>query len=261
MSPYDEFIHIPNNPPHPTSTTWPHASVPETFLTNTHSPRVFTEGLLASSIHASYPKHHLSITPTYQCDLLAYGGSLSRDDVSITPHGDAGARLVERTFLPPARRYNDEKGGAFGGAVVFAAFDYVWKGVGFLLFVAEGADGVINKSKYNYLLLSEEEGKKNVCVDGEGKGKIQGVGALADELIKRATVWGLELHDEVLVFDQGYWQKNTELWRNIQKSEWEDVILEKEKKEAIIEDIVGFFDGEKRYAEFNVPWKVSHILY
>jgi hypothetical protein len=33
--------------------------------------------------------------------------------------------------------------------------------------------------------------------------------------------------------------------------------LEKEKKEAIIEDVIGFFDSESRYSEFGVPWKVS----
>jgi hypothetical protein len=59
------------------------------------------------------------------------------------------------------------------------------------------------------------------------------------------------------VFDQGFWQKNRELWQNIQKSNWEDVILEKGKKEAIIEDVIGFFDSESRYSEFGVPWKVS----
>jgi transitional endoplasmic reticulum ATPase len=52
------------------------------------------------------------------------------------------------------------------------------------------------------------------------------------------------------------WQKNSELWQNVQKSNWEDVILEKSKKDAIIEDVIGFFNGEKKYQEFGVPWKV-----
>ena len=68
--------------------------------------------------------------------------------------------------------------------------------------------------------------------------------------------WQMELHGEVLVFDQGYWSPNKELWENVQKSNWADVILEKEKKETIIEDVIGFFDAEDRYAEFGVPWKV-----
>lgn len=64
----------------------------------------------------------------------------------------------------------------------------------------------------------------------------------------------------MLIRCRGFWQKNKELWENIQKSNWEDVILEQERKEAMIEDVIGFFDAEARYAEFNVPWKRGVIV-
>lgn len=70
-----------------------------------------------------------------------------------------------------------------------------------------------------------------------------------------------ELHNEVLVFDNGYWQKNSELYENVQKSNWEDVILDQTRKDNIIQDVMGFFDAEKRYAEFGVPWKRGVIFY
>ena len=60
---------------------------------------------------------------------------------------------------------------------------------------------------------------------------------------------------------RGFWQKDTELWKNIQKSEWEDVILDADRKKALIEDVIGFFDAEDRYAEFNVPWKVCRFIH
>ena len=66
----------------------------------------------------------------------------------------------------------------------------------------------------------------------------------------------ITVQNEILVFDQGWWQKSPELWQNIQKSNWEDVILEKEKKEAIIDDVIGFFESQKKYEEYGVPWKV-----
>lgn len=56
----------------------------------------------------------------------------------------------------------------------------------------------------------------------------------ADELISGQARFAEELHGEVLVFDQGYWQKSRELYQNIQKANWEDVILAKERKKAII---------------------------
>lgn len=69
-----------------------------------------------------------------------------------------------------------------------------------------------------------------------------------------------ELREEVLVFDQGWWQKNKELYDNIQKAEWEDVILDDEKKQSIVDDVFGFFDGEGKYKDFGVPWKVSFSI-
>jgi hypothetical protein len=241
MSPFDDFVHVSTVPP-PASTTWPAPGVAGTYLENTKGLRVFTEGVIADSIRIQHPKHLLTITPSYVCDLLAFGKS--RDDIQLFPHGTVG--LKERIFMPPARRYNDETGGAFLDWVIFGCFDYVFDGTQFLLYIVEGADGLMGKTKYNYLLLEEST--------LAGKPSPQD---LADELIQSATAWNQELHDEVLIFDQGYWQKNSDLWREIQKAEWEDVILEKTKKQAIIEDVIGFFDGEKRYAEFNVPWKVS----
>lgn len=236
MSTFEDFIHI-STQPHPSR-----SEVEDDFLGNSKGSRQYTEGLIVDSIRRNHPNHLLSVVPSPACNLLAFGQA--RDDVKLSPHGTAG--LKERIFTPPARRYNDESGGAFVEQVKFGCYDYVFRGTHFLLYVVEGSETGMYNSKYNYLLLPE---------DAAAGSKISGQD-LSDELIESATKWAQELHDEVLVFDQGYWQKNTELWQNIQKSEWEDVILEKEKKEAIIEDIIGFFDGEDRYEEFNVPWKV-----
>jgi len=37
--------------------------------------------------------------------------------------------------------------------------------------------------------------------------------------------------------------------------------LEREKKESIIDDVIGFFNAESRYSEFGVPWKRGLIFY
>ena len=132
----------------------------------------------------------------------------------------------------------------------FASYDYTFKGTKFLLYVVNGNAGPYSTVTYNYILTDISKATSEVLAQG-----------LADELIKAATSWGLELHNEVLIFDQGFWQPNKELWQNIQKSNWEDVILDQEKKDTIIDDVTGFFDAEDRYAEFNVPWKRGVIFY
>jgi transitional endoplasmic reticulum ATPase len=190
------------------------------------------------------------VIPVPLCDLLAYA-SIQDDNVIATPR-DPEEGIKHRIFAPPGRRYNDENNGIFLDRIVFGSFDYVFNGNKFILYVVEGAeDGVFSgKPSYNFLLLEDTK--------MAGKPFPQ---KLADELIRAATSWALELHDEVLVFDQGYWQKSAELWQNIQKSKWEDVILEQGKKDTIMKDVIGFFDSEKSYAEFSVPWKRGVIFY
>lgn len=242
MSPFDDFVHVSTSSHRASGPNDPAPGVAGEFLENTKGARLFTEGLIADSIRRYHPKHHLSVTPSYVCDLLAFGKA--HDDVKLFPHEDLG--LKERIFVPPARRYNDENGGAFADRVLFGSYDYVFKETQFLLYIVEGADGGFGKTKYNYLLVED--------LSTVGKASPQ---SLSDDLIQLATAWNQELHDEVLIFDQGYWQKSSDLWQNVQKANWEDVILDSSKKDALIEDVIGFFDAEDRYAEFNVPWKVG----
>ena len=75
-------------------------------------------------------------------------------------------------------------------------------------------------------------------------------------LLLTAGAWAAELHEEIWVFNNGFWQKNHDLWAEIQKSNWDDVILEEEKKKAIQKDIYSFFDSEELYKSLGIAWKV-----
>lgn len=140
--------------------------------------------------------------------------------------------------------------------VQFGAYDYIFQGEVFLLYVVLGSDGMYGKTQNNYILVPPS--KSGHPMNEEEKVFAQ---KKTDELVKAATKWMQDLHSEVLVFNQGMWQKNKELWENIQKSNWSDVILEKEKKDAIISDILGFFESQERYAEFGIPWKRGVIFH
>lgn len=242
--------------------------------------RNYTSGVIATTIQKLYPKHHLTISSAGNMfvglvasttDLIGFAAA---GHASAVLAGDEAGRILERSFLPPARRY-DEDGGEFADTVIFAAFDYVYQGKKFLLYVADCRDGENYRMKNNYLLTPPEEEED---VAGEGKGKEKegrrdeeedevelytgrktarvGPGAAADALIEAATKWGLALHEEILLFDQGNWTKDKELWKSIQKASWDDVILDEGKKKTLIDDVDSFFGGAKHYEEFSVPWKV-----
>jgi transitional endoplasmic reticulum ATPase len=245
MPPFDDFIHISTGPPSGPSPSSADYGVPSDYYDNAKGKRWSTEAMLVDSIRQNHPNHHLTIALSYFFDILGFGNA--SDDVTYFPHGNPANTMAVRQFIPPARRYNDENGGKFVQQIQFGCYDFIFKSQPFLIYIADGADGGMMKNTFTYILVED--------LNNEGKDVAQ---KKTDELLAAASTWAQELHDEVLVFDQGFWQKNKELWQNIQKSNWDDVILEKGKKEAIIEDVVGFFNAEEKYQEFGVPWKVVH---
>ncbi|KAI0034082.1 P-loop containing nucleoside triphosphate hydrolase protein [Vararia minispora EC-137] len=81
------------------------------------------------------------------------------------------------------------------------------------------------------------------------------------DLLLAVGLYQDKLHGEIWVFNQGYWAKDPDMWRAIQSADWEDVILEEDFKEQIKKDIYGFFESEKLYKNYGLPWKRGVILY
>ncbi|RFU33130.1 hypothetical protein B7463_g3246, partial [Scytalidium lignicola] len=246
--PYDDFIHV--SAPGGSSGS----GVPGAYFANTDGKRIFTEGLIVNSIRTHHPKHHLTVHRASQCNLVAYADAHTKE-VSYKSR-DVDQLLIERAFIPPSRRYNDETGGVFVENVAFGCYDYTYQGITFLIYVVDGWDGTMMFSKNNYILLGPTKDGEDLTTEQKGAAQKS-----TDALIEACSNWEQELHDEVLVFDGGFWQKNKELWQNVQKASWDDVILDKEKKKSIIDDVIGFFDGEDRYTQFGVPWKRGVIFY
>lgn len=82
----------------------------------------------------------------------------------------------------------------------------------------------------------------------------------ARHLLLAAGAWQVALHNEIWVFNQGYWQKDDRLYEEIQKANWRDVILDETFKTALQKDIYGFFTSEDIYKELAIPWKVCRFI-
>jgi transitional endoplasmic reticulum ATPase len=239
----DEFVHVSAGPIVSGGGPSPWHSVSQDYFNNSKGDRQYTAGYMVASIRQKHPNYHLTLAPGESTKLLSFADS--RDDATYITRIDGKDTMIERSFIPPARSYSDERGGSFIDKIIFSSYDYTFKGNQFILYIVAGNDDFYLRSN-NYLLIEEPK-----------EGNLASAQQKVDELLAEAAKWSQDLPGEVYVFDQGLWQKNKDLWQNIQESNWEDVILEKEKKVAIIEDVVGFFDSESRYAEFGVPWKVS----
>ena len=56
------------------------------------------------------------------------------------------------------------------------------------------------------------------------------------------------------------WDKDHDLWQEIQKADWADIVLDEEFKETIHKDVIGFYKSEKTYKDLSIPWKRGIIF-
>ncbi|KAL3427980.1 ATPase YjoB [Phlyctema vagabunda] len=245
MASFEDFVCVNSSPGSGSSD-----SVGAEFIKHSSGKRIYTPAIIARTLRSKYPKHHITVSRG-NVNLISYASS--QPDVKYQLREPSEA-LIQRQFIPPARRYNDETGGSIGESIQIAGYDFDHKGDALIVYIVQGRDGLYVEPS-NFILVAPS-GDEVMTQDEKAAAQKK-----ADVLLESSTRWSQELHGEVLIFDNGYWQKNKELWENVQKSYWFDVIMEEKRKEAIIEDVIGFFDAEKRYAEFKVPWKRGVIFY
>ncbi|KAH6620239.1 P-loop containing nucleoside triphosphate hydrolase protein [Boeremia exigua] len=215
------------------------------YFEHSSAKRVNTDVVLVEALRSQYPQLELIIAPVVFVNLLAYA---SAGFATATPLEDSvkdpvySASLRWRFYIPSGRRL-DNGGGFMAETLSFGKFMYKWKDQEVILYIAEGRDGAGSYpiSKNNYILTSNAH--------------------KVDELIRDATVWGQELHNEVWVFDQGWWQKSAQLYNSVQNASWDDVILDEDMKKALQVDVESFFDSRETYQKLKVPWKRGIIYY
>ncbi|KAI0855647.1 P-loop containing nucleoside triphosphate hydrolase protein [Xylaria cubensis] len=224
----------------------------DVWFEHSSGKRIDTDTLIAGSLAQQYPSLQLTIAPTRNgLDLLSYAAAGHARCRAIAEKPGAGAGegsggvfspVAWTLYVPPARRIDGDPG-ALAQKLNFGKFEYRWRGHDFLVYVVDGRDGTqAYPAVTNHYVLSTDREH-------------------AEALLLAAGSWANELHGEVWVFDQGYWQKNAELFRSIMGASWDNVILDADMKRAIIEDHTSFFDSRDAYARLKVPWKRGIIYH
>ncbi|KAI1117027.1 ATPase [Nemania sp. NC0429] len=226
-------------PPHGDETS-------DAWFKHSSAKRVSTDTLIAQSLARQYPSLHLTVAPpTNGLSLVAFAqaGHATCSPIAQKPGASgAFAPMVLSMYVPPPRRIDGELG-ALAEKLNFGKFEYSWRGHDFILYVADGRDGTSPYPAFtNHYILSADR-------------------APVEALLLAAGSWANELHNEVWVFDQGYWQKNSELFSSVMGASWDNVILEDGMKKAIIDDHVSFFESRGTYARLKVPWKRGIIYH
>lgn len=205
--------------------------------------RYSTDLAITSSLRSCYPGHTTTVTPD-STGVLAFAKAGQAEAKLDTTTNRYHAWRIHR---PVTDRSGEE--GVMQDTVAFGKYDYKWNGSEFIVYVASYfQDYTVVKN--NYILFPTEN---DTITNGRSK--------RTDELIAAASQWSVDLHNEVWVFDQEYWSKNSELWKSVQDSTWDDVILDNAMKKTLVDDVEGFFDRKDDYKQFGVPWKRGIIFH
>lgn len=129
-------------------------------------------------------------------------------------------------------------------------FQYVWDDKEFIVYYVVWQEMLTQPTKLFFILHPRVESHI-----------IEGHCQETDALLLAAGKWTSQLHDEIFVFDNGYWDKSKELWKSVSGASWSDVILSPTVKQNLISDVQGFFDNQELYKQFAVPWKRGVILH
>lgn len=145
---------------------------------------------MVEAIRKEYPELHLTISSSYSSDYLGYAAAGQATAIPIESENSSALNLKWKQFFPPARRLDGGAGG-LGDLVQFGKYLYTWQGKEFILYIVQGSRTIYG-IKNNYLLGPSQEA--------------------TEACLLAASRYENELHEEIWVFDGGYWQKSRELW-------------------------------------------------
>lgn len=258
-----------SSPPHGAPSASPFADAPTNkiagyFFTHSDAHRVNTDAYLYDVIKARHPGLTVTIVPEENANLLAYAAanptiasaqpvhhdesttfqSSQDSDNPSKPSPKWPSSLKWTMYLAPASRLSGTPG-QIVQETFYDSYLYTYKSLEFLVYLVDGRDGTsFYPSVRNQYILSP-------TVDP------------VHSMVKTAGAWSSTLHDEIWVYNQGYWQKDGALYAAIQHSRWEDVILPDALKHDLMDVTSKFFSDKTRetYHRLRVPWKRGIIFY
>lgn len=230
-----------------------------------------TESVVLTALRQQYPEAHITNMPAFVAglptviDLIQYASDASTGaHAELIENADSvPTTLSRRNFMPPSRQLDGDDGGNFISQVIFGRYRYEWRGRTWLLFyvTCHNTPSYPLEFKAHFLV----SGKGVEFPDGSkasGEGEVKDLLQLCDDqLIRSATMWANALHESIWVFNNGFWSQDHELYKNIMKADWGDVILDDKRKQTLQNDVARFFDGRERYQRLRVPWKRGVIYY
>lgn len=211
---------------------------------HTSDPCRDSDFTVLSILRRQYPDYHITQTKLNECDLLGY----AQAGHATAVQQDSGSDHSIRSFKAPENRLAGNAG-QIADDTRFGCWTYQWRGTDFLVY------------KVFYYAQAGGYGKMNLLYVLHSDGPQKRTNDATDALLFECGKWTKDLHDEIFVFDDVEWKKSNDLWKSIDGTSWDDVILEAGMKDRLINDVQNFFDTRHIYQMSSIPWKRGVIFH
>jgi len=84
--------------------------------------------------------------------------------------------------------------------------------------------------------------------------------AAAEAFVNALFNWSSEVRSEVLVFQDGWWERDEDLFETLKAASFERLVLEDSLKREILDDMTRFFEAREVYERYSIPWKRGVLL-
>ena len=83
---------------------------------------------------------------------------------------------------------------------------------------------------------------------------------IAEEFFNAVCEWSCEVRGEILVYHDGYFQKDKKLFESIKNTTFDNLILPGSLKQQIETDFQQFLESREVYERYQIPWKRGAIF-
>ena len=187
----------------------------------------------SSRLRSEFPELIVTTVPGSNIDLILFA-NLGYASYELDIKNDSISRW--RGYVPP-----DPRGGqGFLGEIInYARYNYKFGDEYFIMYYVKFGYTVLQ------YVLKEPRG------DSENRNTNS---SFTDKLLKAAGDVLYAQEPGIFVYD-GYWYKDRQLYKEVQKATWDKIILDSGMKQDLTEVSKKFFDSKDIYEDLGVPWK------
>jgi hypothetical protein len=83
---------------------------------------------------------------------------------------------------------------------------------------------------------------------------------VAEEFLNAVCDWSYEVRGEILVYQDGYFEKDPQLFDSIKSATFDNLVLPESLNRQIQSDFQRFFESRELYERYGIPWKRGAIF-